>query len=389
MNFNNKSDVVRTAAMGRWLEILPAIVPALKDAANACPKPVLDPVNGRNNKKSGSGDGFRFFKDAKQTGGGISNCSGPKPNGFEVLMWVTGCDFSTALNDVANYLGINKWREQTVNTKAIVRSKDYCESAHNGMDSKTLEKRKYALRKTWSGSFHLTDAKSTLALKYLASRGLNISKLDLNGLSKTIRFHPSLELWHGEQNMGRYPALVSLVSYSDGTPACIHRTYLDQNGHKLKLAFDGESIPTKKLMARCKNQSLSGGAIRLGQAQESLHISEGIETALSVMQAKNEAVWPCISSTIMAKFEPPEGVKHIFVWADKDTKRELPNGKVVEAGLDAAMELFERMESKGITVTIMLPKDEIPENEKSVDWNDVLVRHGENAFPPHQLYMWQ
>ncbi|MEZ9922319.1 toprim domain-containing protein, partial [Vibrio breoganii] len=114
-----------------------------------------------------------------------------------------------------------------------------------------------------------------------------------------------------------------------------------------------------------------------------LHITEGIETALSVMQAKQEPVWPCVSSTLLAKFNPPKEIKHIFIWADKDRKK---NGKC--AGLDAAKELLERMAVIGVECTIMYPQDELA-NRNSVDWNDILVNHGENGFPPHHLYLWQ
>lgn len=380
MNFQNKSDAVKHAAQGRWLEILHVIAPDLDNAIKRCPHHVPCPVHGGK-------DGFRLFKDANLTGGGISNADGAKSNGFELLMWLFDCDFKTVLNDVADYLGINKWKNQAISPKAVKHSNDYHDVAQ--IDERTMDKRRLALRKTWKQSFCLDSPKAQLARQYLTNRGINLAMMNLAGLSKTMRFHPSLELWHNQKCVGRYPALISMVSYSDGEPASLHRTYLDNQGRKLALVIDGESIKSKKLMSRCTNRSLSGGAIRFGIAQDTLHLTEGIETALSVMQAKGEAVWPCVSSTLLAKFEPPEGVTHLFVWADKDRKKVLDNGEVRQAGLDSAMELFERMEAKGVNVTILLPDDDIPDNSKSVDWNDVLVKHGEHAFPAHSLYLWQ
>lgn len=380
MNFQNKSEAVKHAAQGRWLEILSVIAPDLDHAVKRCPHHVPCPVHGGK-------DGFRLFKDANLTGGGISNADGAKPNGFELLMWVLDCDFKTVLNDVADYLGINQWKTQAITPKAAKRSSDYQEASH--IDETTQDKRRCALRKTWKQSVCLDSPKAQLARQYLLHRGLNTTKLNVAGLSKTMRFHPSLELWHNQQYVGRYPALISMVSYSDGTPATLHRTYLDNQGKKLHKVIDGEAIQSKKLMSRCQDRSLSGGAIRIGMVQHTLHLTEGIETALSVMQAKKEAVWPCVSSTLLAKFDPPESVTDIFVWADKDRKKVLDNGKVVQAGLDAAMELFQRMEAKGVNVTILLPEDDIPESSKSVDWNDVLVTRGEHAFPAHSLYLWQ
>lgn len=382
MNFpQNKSDVVRQAARGRWLEILSAIAPDLKDAVKACPNHVLDPVHGGKNA-----DGFRLFKDANLTGGGISNIGGAKPDGFTLLMWVLNIDFKTALNDVADYLGINdQWKKQSVTPKTAVRSEDYQE--YQCVDEQTLEKRRYALRTAWKQAFPINAPQALLARKYLASRGLDVSKLNLEQLSKTMRLHPSLALWHKDRCLGRFPAIVTLVSYSDGKAACIHRTYLDHKGQKLKMIVDGESISTKKLMARCENRSLTGGAIRLGTPNsDEIDVSEGIETALSVMQAKQKAVWPCVSSTILAKFEPPQGVKRVVIWADKDRPKVSPNGTTKTAGIDAANELVDRLEKKGIKATIKLPDDAIPNDAKSVDWNDVLVKHGETPFSTNQIY---
>ena len=380
MNFSNKSDAVKHAAQGRWLEILQAIAPDLQHAIKRCPQHVPCPVHG------GKG-GFRLFKDANLSGGGISNADGAKPNGFELLMWVLDCDFKTVLSDVADYLGINKWKSQIVTPKAAKRDTNYREAAQ--IDERTMDKRRIALRKTWNESCALDSRQAQLARQYLINRGINLASLNLSGLSKTIRFHPNLELWHNNQLLGCYAALLAMVSYSDGTPACLHRTYFDGQGKKLALVIDGESVASKKLMSRCRNRSLSGGAIQLGIAQETLHLTEGIETGLSVMQVKSEAVWPCVSSTLLAKFEPPKGVKHLFVWADKDRDRVLDNGEVRRAGLDAAMELRSRMEEKGVTVTILLPEDEIPTGSKSIDWNDVLVQSGEHKFPAHSHYLWQ
>ncbi|GAM71723.1 hypothetical protein JCM19236_6306 [Vibrio sp. JCM 19236] len=80
---------------------------------------------------------------------------------------------------------------------------------------------------------------------------------------------------------------------------------------------------------------------------------------------------------------PPKGIKHIFIWADKDRER---NGKC--AGLDAAKELVERMDKEGVECTILYPPSEL-QNGNSVDWNDELVSHGESVFPQHHIYLWQ
>jgi hypothetical protein len=244
------------------------------------------------------------------------------------------------------------------------------------IDEQTLEKRRHNLREIWKNSLPLNHPNAGLARNYLASRGLELRTSDLLGLSKTMRLHRHLALWQDNYFLGYFPCLVSLVSYDDGKPATIHRTYLDANGQKLTKA-KGVEVNAKKIMPKCSNKKISGGAIRLGQPVGGvLNICEGIETGLSIMVAKRQAVWPCISSTILSKFEPPVGITHINVWADKDREK---NGKC--AGYDHAMELFKRMEKKGIVVNILLPEDDIRDGEKSVDWNDILNSKGVHGFP--------
>ncbi len=384
MIFQHKSDAVRNAAKGRWLEILPAIAPDLKDAVKQCPNHVLDPVNGGKN-----GDGFRLFKDANQTGGGVSNHDGSMPDGFSLLMWVTNSSFKEVLNDVANYLGLEgkKWKENFT-PKATVRSEHYCDSGPKEIDKAALKKNRDKLRNVWSSSYVLDAPESLLGRMYLDHRGLDIQKLCLPGLSKTIRFHPSLPLWEKKKYVGNFPALVTMICYPNGEPATIHRTYLGKDGKKLKVEVDGSLVKAKKLMARCNQERLTGGAIRLGKPKDILHVSEGIETGLSVMQVKQEPVWPCVNTSLLKGFTPPAHVRHVFIWADKDREVVTPTG-VKRAGLDAAMALVEKLAKEGVESTIMLPMRDIPEGSNSLDWLDILNHEGEQGFPSHIQYLWQ
>ena len=367
MNFKNKSDAVRTAAKGRWLEILGNLAPDLNDAIKNRPHHVPCP-------KNGGTDGFRLFKDAGVTGGGISNLEGAMPDGFSLLMWLFDENFSNILNDVANYLNVGNWKDSDVQPRQVKRSDIYKEES--AVDAQTLEKRRHNLREVWKNAIPINHPNAQLARSYLNSRGLDINALNLKGLSKTMRLHRHLALWQDNNFLGYFPCLVSLVSYDDGKPATIHRTYLDANGRKLTSA-KGVPVNAKKIMSSCSNKRISGGAIRLGQPKGGvLNVCEGIETALSVMLAKREATWSCISSTILAKFEPPKGITHINVWADKDREK---NGRC--AGYDDAVKLFERMEEKGVVVHILLPNEDIQDGEKSVDWNDILNSQGVHGFP--------
>uniref|UniRef100_UPI003B968753 DUF7146 domain-containing protein n=1 Tax=Photobacterium leiognathi TaxID=553611 RepID=UPI003B968753 len=371
----NFSDVVREKANGRWLEILPAVSGKLADAVKNAPYHVPCPRNGGT-------DGFRFFKEAKATGAAISNSDGAMQSGFDVLMWAEKWSFKTALHEVAHYLGLDdEWKSQANQNSSPAKSA----KANFKVSDSELQSRRLKLRQVWQEAHVLTDPQSQLARVYLRNRGLKIEELNLAGISKTIRFHPKLAYVHKKQFVGYFPALVSLVSYNNGECINIHRTYLGLDGKKLQMVIDGKKLPTKKLMARCTNSKPAGSSISLGKTVNGvIDIAEGIETALSVMQAKHVACWPCINTALLGNFEPPTDVHTINVWADKDKEKD---GKC--AGLDAAIKLFERMEKIGVNVNILMPIDDIPDNSNSIDWNDVLVTKGADTFPKTSHLQWQ
>ena len=85
--------------------------------------------------------------------------------------------------------------------------------------------------------------------------------------------------------------------------------------------------------------------------------------------------FPTVNATLLENFSPHQGVKAIRVWADKDRSG---------AGEEAAKKLKVRMWELGIKVAIMLPPLPIPDGEKGVDWNDVLIELGLLGFPRQQ-----
>ena len=90
---------VREVAAGRWLDVLGALAPALETALNRVGRHVPCPVHGGT-------DGFRLFRDADLTGGGVCNTCGTFPDGFALLMWVNRWSFPEALRAVAHELGL-------------------------------------------------------------------------------------------------------------------------------------------------------------------------------------------------------------------------------------------------------------------------------------------
>src|SRR5690606_17357926 len=56
-------------------------------------------------KSKSKGDGFRLFKDAAKSGGGICATCGAYPDGFSLLMKVTGMSFGDCLKAVGDSIG--------------------------------------------------------------------------------------------------------------------------------------------------------------------------------------------------------------------------------------------------------------------------------------------
>src|SRR5436305_1603037 len=95
-----KTDAIRAAASGRWINILGVLAPDLEPAIQKLGRHVPCPVHGGK-------DGFRLFRDAAQTGGGICASCGPYSDGFALLMWLKGWDFPQCLQAVGTHLGLD------------------------------------------------------------------------------------------------------------------------------------------------------------------------------------------------------------------------------------------------------------------------------------------
>ncbi len=371
----SKADVVREAARGQWLEVLKALAPNLSDAIDQIPTHVPCPIG------SGTEDGFRLFKDANETGGGISNIHGALPDGFALLMWACDWSFSEALNEVAITLDVTDWDKKD----RIEPKKREVIAKAAGCDKETLNNRRAKLKRVWKESYPMNHHESKRAREYFANRSIFISQDDYNNMiSKTMRFNKRLDYWHKykelengkfvikHKNMGKFPAIVSLISFDDGSPASLHITYLNEKGRKLELSFRDKPLANKKLMSRCREKPLTGGSIQLDTpTSTTLNLTEGVETGLAVHVAINDTVWPCISTALLGVFNPPTGVTKLNVWADLDKNK---------AGYLAAVKLKKRMKEVDVEVNIFLPNKELEDNEKSIDWNDVLATMGKSYF---------
>ena len=189
-----------------------------------------------------------------------------------------------------------------------------------------------------------TQPDSGRVAAYLRSRGLSGQVPDV------LRFHP--ELYYSPSQ--RFPAMVAAFRKLDGTLAGVHRTYLDPLG-------DGKAPldPAKKFLGKTQ-----GAAIRLAELEDdTLTVTEGIETGLAVMQATGRSVWATGSASGMASLELPS-VACLDIWADHD-----------DAGVaGGAHPLAERATRQGCRVFVIVP------DQEGRDWLDVLVEDGGQAL---------
>ncbi len=193
--------------------------------------------------------------------------------------------------------------------------------------------RSQAALSIWRGS---RPAKGTLVEIYLRSRGLNLPT------TPSIRFHAGLKHPSG----GVWPVMVAFVTHGvDGAPVGIHRTFLVRNG-----SGKAPVEPAKMMLGRCR-----GGAVRLADPGDVLMIAEGIETALSAMQATGHPAWAALSTSGLRSLDLPRDVRNVIVLADGD-----------DPGEAAARACAGRWTREGRLVRIARPPT-------GLDFNDVLL----------------
>lgn len=163
----------------------------------------------------------------------------------------------------------------------------------------------------------------TLAERYLKSRSIKTCER-----SHDLRFHGSL-LYEGRRVAG---LLARMRDIATSEPTGIHRTFLDPQGRKL----------ARKMLGRAR-----GACVKLSpdaEVTQGLGIAEGIETALSVMQAGWRPVWACLSAGGIAGFPVLPGVECLTIFADRD-----------ETGERAAREACQRWQGAGREALAMVP----------------------------------
>jgi hypothetical protein len=210
-------------------------------------------------------------------------------------------------------------------------------------------------QRLWSETVPMTGPTATPGRRYLENRGLVLSEYPVD-----MRFHPAMAYFNEQKQISEHPGLVFLLRDRNGNPIGAQRIYLTQDGKKADVPEPKKSIGP-----------ISSGGIFLGEFGDSLNIAEGPETALAVWLATGMPTVCTVSASGMSKFDIPDTVRTIDIWADLDRS---------EAGQLAAKTLATRAHEAGKTVYLRLPSGPVAEGQKSRDWLDVLCADGADTF---------
>ncbi len=355
---------VKPRCRGHWAEILhpflgDSIHPALERRPRHAPCP-----------RYGGKDGFHLYRDFDETGGGYSNGElRGFADGFDLLAWALGISTLDALNRVAAHLGVVD-RDRRIRTERHdVREPSPITNSASHSDAADRHR---TLHRLWAEAKPLDHPEARVARRYLRRRGLHAGDDDL---PTCLRLHPRLPYWMpaGDarelRKLGDFPALLAQVRAPDGSLVTLQRTYLTAEGTKAPVPAPRKLMPAAR--------SLHSAAIQLDRCASILHVTEGLETALAVREVVGPSVWALLSAVSMPRFDVPEGVEQLVIWADRDR----PNRLGYRTGEHAANLLVEQARLAGCAVTVFVPPYSIPHGQKSLDWLDVLNAHGFAGFP--------
>lgn len=418
---------VREKASGRWLEILAYL--AYDQLGEAIQKPKKHhtcPIHGTTSKK-GKGDGFKFFKDVVDSGGGVCNTCGPFPDGFRLLQEIKGWDFRTTLSHVAEFVGVKSEQEEREAKKSSRQNSSKTATPQsqattasqpgdvvsispqvNQEELSTHDVSKFAptpermeeikklqqqiakrqaqasaeaqeqINRIWRESIPLNNGIPGPLYKYLNKRAV-LLRLEVLLEGDSIRFHRELPYYEEDDDgkvvvVGKFPAMIAAIRDLEGNIITLHRTYLTPRGAKANVECP------RKMMAVPDDKTVTGCAIQLGgfPTEGVMGVAEGYETSASPLRVYGIPTWSCVSASILEQFEPPKGVHTVIGWEDKD--RSL-RGQVAMQALKV------KLEEKGIRFIRMPIRRKIPTGAKSIDWNDVLVKEGIIGMPAYNQLM--
>jgi len=384
-NYPYLIDEVINASRGHYVALAEHLMGGyLKNALAHLGRHVPDPWKGGHAK-----DGFRLDAQFNETGKCFFNNNvwghkSPMINFMQLCVY-SGCVPSTGkyLEMVGQFLGLQrhdgKKGSKPLTEKELAEIRRKAEEQRLRFEKEQYEQlvkeSQYNREKNvelWKDTIPLfidgkPNPEAEEAFKYFDARGLGALREHPDALTP-IRFCKALTyLEDNGSEYGKFPALVSKVQSSDGTGVTLHRTYIC-NGKKAPVEKPKKMTPAdRRIKSQCRFIQI-GGDVTDGI----LGIAEGIETALSCYLATGIPTYSAVCAQNLKTFEVPEDVHSVIVFADKDKSG---------TGEEAALALKEKLKKDGVLCTIVMPKPELPNGSKGIDWNDEYIRAGSNAFP--------
>jgi putative DNA primase/helicase len=206
-------------------------------------------------------------------------------------------------------------------------------------DERAAARRTAIARDIWRTS--TPAGEDSLVAIYLATRQI------LLPVPASLRMHGPFGPYGEHKPSGsRRPQMIAAVQHVErpGVVA-VHRTYLAADG------YGKASVEPQRMILGPAH----GGGVRLARVAETLLVAEGIETALSAMQATGLPAWAALSTAGLSALVLPPKVCTVIILADHDP-----------AGQAAAQAAGSRWLSEGRRVKVALPP------KAGTDFNDIL-----------------
>ena len=344
-------DDIKRLARNRWFELFNALIPEQAEvwakstrkhgksyAASPCPV-------------CGGVDRFGFLPDGNEGGAAYCRSCGAFPDGLELIAKYKNYSFYQALSDVSAYLQVEP---------VAVKSNSEV-SRHDATTNKLT-----AVRRVIDSCGEPVDAH----LSYWLGRELkpvlnNPSVLYSKGIAYYVDGNPLIK----NGKWLTYPAIIGRMSNAQGWCG-IQQIYLTKGGSKAGAEIEQE-LKVRGINAKASSKRMlgvvKGGAVRLGKAGKVLAVCEGLETAVSIAQAADFwAIAAAGTASNLINIDIPKQVERLVIFADKDRSG---------AGEYAANALKSRVSAR-IDVEILLPRGEIEEARKGIDFLDSLAIGG-------------
>lgn len=196
---------------------------------------------------------------------------------------------------------------------------------------------------------------------YLQDRGLDPER---SGASVALRHLPVMKIYDGGRDTGRRaPAMIGPVrNGQSGRIVAVHVTFLALEAGRWVKAGPARA-PSPRIILGPK----AGGAVRLGPPLSRIDYAEGLETALSIVQAHGGpdriSLWACLTAENLVKQPVQPGQRESRFWMDLDRPQDRLGG--IGAGEYHACRAAEAHAAEGLAASLCRPP-------RRGDFNDVL-----------------